>query len=165
MAKKPTSDAQKYRRADARGRNSAVTGGAQVAAARKLDQAGRFSEGEALRNTALKNLRYTDTVKSDMYKNRPKSTDAEEASWNMIVRKSQAPNQGYAKGGKVSSKEGTAKDMREDKAMAKKRGMTMSQWEKSASDKKHDAPKKMAGGGVMRGAGAATRGKKFSRSC
>lgn len=70
-----------------------------------------------------------------------------------------------AKGGKVSSKEGTAKDMREDKAMAKKRGMTMSQWEKSAADKKHDAPKKMAGGGVMRGAGAATRGKNFSRSC
>lgn len=66
---------------------------------------------------------------------------------------------------KKSSKEGTAKDMREDKAMAKKRGMTMKQWEKSAADKKHDAPKKMAGGGVMRGTGAAIRGKTFSRSC
>lgn len=54
-----------------------------------------------------------------------------------------------AKGGKVSSKEGTAKDMREDKAMAKKRGMTMAQWEKSAADKKHDAPKKMAKGGAV----------------
>jgi hypothetical protein len=62
-------------------------------------------------------------------------------------------------------KEGTAKDMREDKAMAKKAGLTMKQHEASAADKKHDAPSKMkAGGGVMRGAGAATRGKKFSGS-
>lgn len=68
-----------------------------------------------------------------------------------------------AKGGKM--KEGTAKDMREDKAMAKKAGLTMKQHEASAADKKHDAPSKMkTGGGVMRGAGAATRGKKFSGS-
>lgn len=39
------------------------------------------------------------------------------------------------KGGMV---EGSAKDMREDKAMAKKAGMSMKQWEKSAADKKHD---------------------------
>lgn len=87
----------------------------------------------------------------------------------MKHEKSESPaterrEKGMAKGGKVS-KEGTAKDMREDKAMAKKRGMTMKQWEKSAADKKHDAPKKMAGGGVMRGTGAAIRGKTFSRSC
>lgn len=67
-----------------------------------------------------------------------------------------------AKGGKVSKKEGTAKDMREDKAMAKKRGMSMKEWEKSAADKKHDAPKKMAKGGSVRGTGAAIRGTGFS---
>ena len=62
-------------------------------------------------------------------------------------------------------KEGSAKDMREDKAMAKKAGLTMKQHEASAADKKHDAPTKMkSGGGVMRGAGCATRGKKFSGS-
>ena len=49
--------------------------------------------------------------------------------------------------------------MREDKAMAKKSGMTMKQHEASAADKKHDAPKKMAKGGMVRGAGCATRGK------
>jgi len=60
------------------------------------------------------------------------------------------------KGGKV---EGSAKDMREDKAMAKKAGMSMAKWEKSAADKKHDAPKKMVTGGkVARGMGAAKRG-------
>ena len=76
----------------------------------------------------------------------------------------------YKTGGVVKMKEGSAKDMREDKAMAKKHGMTMKQHEASAADKKHDAPKKMAGGGVvkkagggsMRGTGAAVRGKGFS---
>ena len=77
------------------------------------------------------------------------------------------------KGGKV---EGSAKDMREDKAMAKKAGMSMAKWEKSAADKKHDAPKKMAGGGmcspkkmvtggtVARGMGAAKRGGAFGKN-
>lgn len=63
------------------------------------------------------------------------------------------------KGGMV---EGSAKDMREDKAMAKKRGMSMADWEKSGADKKHDAPKKMAKGGSVRGTGCATRGTNFS---
>ena len=60
------------------------------------------------------------------------------------------------KGGMV---EGSAKDTREDKALAKKSGMSMAKWEKSAADKKHDAPKKMVTGGrVARGMGAAKRG-------
>lgn len=74
------------------------------------------------------------------------------------------------KGGVVKMKEGSAKDTREDKAMAKKSGMSMKKWEKSSADVKHDAPKKMATGGVvrkatggsMRGTGAAVRGKGFS---
>ena len=74
----------------------------------------------------------------------------------------------YKEGGMM--KEGSAKDTREDKALAKKSAMSMKAWEKSAADKKHDAPKKMAGGGVvkkstggsMRGTGAAVRGKGFS---
>ena len=53
-----------------------------------------------------------------------------------------------AAGGMI--KEGSAKDMREDKAMAKKSGMTMKQHEASAADKKHDAPKKMASGGKLK---------------
>lgn len=72
--------------------------------------------------------------------------------------------------------EGSAKDMREDKAMAKKAGLSMAKWEKSAADKKHDAPKKMAGGGmcgtkkmvtggtVARGMGAAKRGGAFGKN-
>lgn len=67
-----------------------------------------------------------------------------------------APASRKASGGKVT--EGTAKDMREDKAMAKSRGMTMSQWENSSADKKHDTAK-MAKGGKVRGDGVAIRGK------
>ncbi len=55
---------------------------------------------------------------------------------------------GRKKGGKV---EGSAQDMREDKMLAKKHGMSMKEWEKSPEDKKHDAPKrakKMDGGGM-----------------
>ena len=67
---------------------------------------------------------------------------------------------GYKKGGMM--KEGSAKDMREDKIKAKKAGMSMKKWESSAADKKHDAPKKMATGGSVRGTGAAVRGKGFA---
>ena len=74
----------------------------------------------------------------------------------------------YKKGGAV--KEGSAKDTRQDKVKAKKAGMSMTKWEGSAADKKHDAPSKMRKGGVvkkatggsMRGTGAAVRGKGFS---
>ena len=67
-----------------------------------------------------------------------------------------------ASGGAV--KEGSAKDMREDKAMAKKAGKSMKAWEASSADVAHDKPTKMAKGGVVRGGGAAIRGKKFSGS-
>lgn len=38
----------------------------------------------------------------------------------------------------AKGKEGSKKDMAEDKKLAKKAGMTMKQWEKSPADKKHD---------------------------
>ncbi len=47
--------------------------------------------------------------------------------------------------------EGSAKDVREDKKLAKKRGMSMKEWESSAADEKHDRQKSMKGlkkGGV-----------------
>lgn len=40
--------------------------------------------------------------------------------------------------------EGSAKDEAEDKHMAKKRGMSMKQWENSAADKRHDVGKRIA---------------------
>lgn len=53
------------------------------------------------------------------------------------------------KGGAV---EGSAKDMREDKAMARKAGMTMKEWEKSPQDKAHDkgCTCKACGGAAMK---------------
>ena len=39
--------------------------------------------------------------------------------------------------------EGSKEDKSEDKKLAKKHGMTMAQWERSAADKKHDAKEKM----------------------
>lgn len=56
-------------------------------------------------------------------------------------------------GGKA---EGSAKDMMEDKKLAKKHGMTMKEWEASSADKKHDMPPKKMSGGSM---GYASGGK------
>lgn len=52
--------------------------------------------------------------------------------------------------------EGSAKDVAQDKKLAKKRGMTMKQWESSEADVKHDTQKSMKG---LRGGGLATKGK------
>jgi len=49
------------------------------------------------------------------------------------------------KGGKAEAFEGTAKDMAQDKKLAKKHGMSMKAWEKSPMDAKHDRQKSMKG--------------------
>lgn len=49
-----------------------------------------------------------------------------------------------AKGGPAKF-EGSAKDMAQDKKLAKKHGMSMKDYEKSAIDKKHDRQKSMKG--------------------
>ena len=59
--------------------------------------------------------------------------------------------------------EGSKKDMASDKKNAKKRGMSVADWESSAADDAMDA-KKMATGGTVKGGGAATRGLKFTRT-
>ena len=41
--------------------------------------------------------------------------------------------------------EGSAKDVREDKKLAKKRGMSMKEWEASPADAKQDKQKSMKG--------------------
>ena len=51
----------------------------------------------------------------------------------------------------MASFEGSKKDVKEDKIMAKKKGMSMRNWEKSPADAKHDKQKSMKGlakGGV-----------------
>lgn len=50
-------------------------------------------------------------------------------------------------GKKMTEKEfeGSAKDMAQDKKLAKKHNMSFSQWEKSAMDKKHDKQQSMKG--------------------
>lgn len=49
-----------------------------------------------------------------------------------------------AKGG-MAKFEGSAKDKMQDKKLAKKHGMSMKDYEKSAIDKKHDRQKSMKG--------------------
>ena len=66
--------------------------------------------------------------------------------------------------------EGSKKDLSQDKKLAKKRGMSMKEWESSQADKKHDAQKStkgLKGGGVvakgkgmaLKGGGMAVKGK------
>jgi len=54
-------------------------------------------------------------------------------------------SKGMKKGGKVEAFEGTARDMAEDKKLAKKRGMSLKAWEKSSADEKHDTQQNMKG--------------------
>jgi hypothetical protein len=56
-----------------------------------------------------------------------------------------------AKGGKAEKFEGSAKDMAQDKKMAKARGMTMKEWEASSADVKHDTKEGMKKGGHVKG--------------
>lgn len=85
---------------------------------------------------------------------RPKARymNPEEMKNQDILDRVAASGDGHKKGGKV---EGSAKDMAEDKAMAKKRGMSMKEWEKSDADKAHDkgCACKMCGGRVGRKSG------------
>jgi hypothetical protein len=50
-----------------------------------------------------------------------------------------------AKGGKAEAFEGSAKDMAQDKKLAKKRSMSLKAWEKSSADEKHDTQRSMKG--------------------
>ena len=61
-----------------------------------------------------------------------------------------ALKRGGKAGGSDAAFEGTAKDVREDKELAKKHGMSMKSWEDSAMDEKHDrqrSEKGLASGG------------------
>ena len=52
--------------------------------------------------------------------------------------------------------EGSKKDVSQDKKLAKKRGMSMKDWESSEADTKHDTQKSMRG---LKGGGIAVKGK------
>jgi hypothetical protein len=89
------------------------------------------------------------------------------ASRSGLVNLLSQSGDGMKKGGKVSEKEWEASktDMKQDKKLAAKRGMSYEAWEKSAADKKHDAQQSMKGlkkGGMTKmatGGGVETKGK------
>ncbi len=56
-----------------------------------------------------------------------------------------AVNKGYKAGGRAKKFEGSAKDEKQDKKLAKKYGMSMESWEKSSMDDKHDSQQSMKG--------------------
>ena len=58
--------------------------------------------------------------------------------------------------------EGSAKDVKQDKKLAKKKGMTMKAWESSPADKKHDKQKSMAG--LKKGGPTSAMMKKMGRN-
>ena len=89
------------------------------------------------------------------------------AAGNMPPPAAMPPRPMMKKGGKVSEMEWehSKKDLAQDKKLAKKHGMSMEAWEKSAADKKHDSQQSMKGlkkGGMSkmaRGGGIESRGK------
>jgi hypothetical protein len=58
--------------------------------------------------------------------------------------------------------EGSAKDVKEDKILAKKNKMSMSDWEKSPKDAKHDKQKSMKG--LKKGGITSMDAKKMGRN-
>ena len=62
----------------------------------------------------------------------------------------------------MGSFEGSAKDIREDKKLAKKRGMSMKDWEASDADKKHDKQRSMKG--LKKGGVTSAEMKKMGRN-
>ena len=58
--------------------------------------------------------------------------------------------------------EGSAKDVAQDKKLAKKHKMSFSDWEKSSMDKKHDTQKSMKG--LKKGGVTTTEAKKMGRN-
>lgn len=58
--------------------------------------------------------------------------------------------------------EGSAKDVSEDKKLAKKHKMSYEDWEKSAMDKKHDKQKSMKG--LKKGGVTSLEMKKYGRN-
>lgn len=58
--------------------------------------------------------------------------------------------------------EGSPKDEREDKRLAKKHNMSMSAWEKSSMDKKHD--KQKSAKGLKKGGPTSADMKKYGRN-
>lgn len=58
--------------------------------------------------------------------------------------------------------EGSAKDVKEDKTLAKKNKMSMSDWEKSSKDVKHDKQKSMKG--LKKGGITTSEAKKYGRN-
>jgi hypothetical protein len=89
------------------------------------------------------------------------------ASRSGLVNLLSQSGDGMKKGGKVPEKEWEASkmDMKQDKKLAAKRGMSYEAWEKSPADKKHDAQQSMKGlkkGGMTKmaaGGGVETKGK------
>ena len=61
------------------------------------------------------------------------------------AKKATVQGQPYRKGGKASHFEGSARDEREDKILAKKHHMSFGKWEASDLDKKHDRQQSMKG--------------------
>ena len=109
-----------------------------------------------------------------------------------LVKTLNSPGPNMKRGGKVKKMakggmaekdwEGSAKDVAQDKKLAKKRGMSMADWEKSPMDAKHDKQQSMSGlkkggpakvkkmcsggmasGGSARGNGFAAKGKTRGR--
>ncbi len=90
--------------------------------------------------------------KAKAYKNGGVATDSDYTSNPMgdegfkeLGEKSKRKSKFAAKGGKMSSWEGSKADEKQDKKLAKKYGMPLKKWEKSAMDKKHDAQKSAKG--------------------
>jgi hypothetical protein len=164
-------DASDYTPPDAL--NADIKTGLRPLSRRQFKSGGKV-EGEAAKQHAGKKPR--------------KSGDKEITADSLVNRNVREANEeregikhigGFKKGGKISEAkwEHSKKDLEQDQKLAKKHGMSMEKWEKSALDKKHDKQQspnglkhggscscKACGGGVGRADGGRTDARANERS-
>lgn len=140
------SGAESLKRLDKAPRKGKAGGGAELGLRGGIYDSPRKAQTAEEREDALRGLRkatQTPSSSSDRTPSKMRDISPEEYRKGNLGRGEYAMN----KGGKVSKEEWehSKEDLKEDRKLAKKHGMSMAKWEKSDLDEKHDEQESMKG--------------------